>query len=106
VILATVTSSKAMSAVMGGLGVNGKLVILGADVEPLSLNAVAMIRTRQSVQGWPSGAPRDSEDALAFSVLTGVRAMIETVPLAQAPQAYERMMSGKARFRMVVLPRA
>jgi len=106
VVLATVTSSKAMSAVMGGLGVDGKLVILGADMEPLSLNTVPMIMARQSVQGWPSGAPHDSEDTLAFSVLTGVRAMIETVPLAQAPQAYERMMSGKARFRMVVLPHA
>jgi len=106
VVLATVTSSKAMSAVMGGLGVNGKLVILGADMEPLSLNAVPMIMARQSVQGWPSGAPHDSEDTLAFSVLSGVRAMIETVPLAQAPQAYERMMSGKARFRMVVTPRS
>ena len=85
---------------------NGKLVILGADMEPLSLNAVPMIMARQSVQGWPSGAPHDSEDTLAFSVLSGVRAMIETVPLAQAPQAYERMMSGKARFRMVVTPRS
>ena len=106
VILATVTSSKAMSAVLGGLGVNGKLVILGADMEPLSVSAVPMIMRRQAIQGWPSGSPRDSEETLAFSTLTGVRAIIETVPLAQAPQAYERMMSGKARFRMVVVPRA
>jgi D-arabinose 1-dehydrogenase-like Zn-dependent alcohol dehydrogenase len=106
VILATVTSSKAMSAVLGGLGVNGKLVILGADMEPLSVSAVPMIMRRQAIQGWPSGSPRDSEETLAFSTLMGVRAMIETVPLAQAPQAYERMMSGKARFRMVVVPRA
>jgi D-arabinose 1-dehydrogenase-like Zn-dependent alcohol dehydrogenase len=106
VILATVTSSKAMSAVLGGLGVNGKLVILGADMEPLSVSAVPMIMRRQAIQGWPSGSPRDSEETLAFSTLMGVRAMIETVPLTQAPQAYERMMSGKARFRMVVVPRA
>jgi D-arabinose 1-dehydrogenase-like Zn-dependent alcohol dehydrogenase len=106
VILATVTSSKAMSAVLGGLGVNGKLVMLGADMEPLSVSAVPMIMRRQAIQGWPSGSPRDSEETLAFSTLTGVRAIIETVPLAQAPQAYERMMSGKARFRMVVVPRA
>jgi D-arabinose 1-dehydrogenase-like Zn-dependent alcohol dehydrogenase len=106
VILATVTSSKAMSAVLSGLGVNGKLVILGADMEPLSVSAVPMIMRRQAIQGWPSGSPRDSEETLAFSTLSGVRAMIETVPLAQAPQAYERMMSGKARFRMVVVARA
>lgn len=104
VILATATNSKAMSAVMGGLGVDGKLVILGVDSEPMSIHALPMIMARQSIQGWPSGTPRDSEDTLTFSALTGVRAMIEVVPLAQAPQAYERMMSGHARFRMVVAP--
>jgi D-arabinose 1-dehydrogenase-like Zn-dependent alcohol dehydrogenase len=102
VILATASSSKATSAVMGGFGVDGKLVILGVDMEPLSINAVPMIISRQSIQGWPSGQPSDSEETLAFSVLTGVRAIIETVPLAQAAQAYERMMSGRARFRMVI----
>ena len=105
VILATATSSKAMGAVMSGLGVNGKLVILGADTEPMSINTLPMIMARQSIQGWPSGAPRDCEETLAFSAMAGVRAMIETVPLAQAPQAYERMLSGKARFRMVITPR-
>jgi D-arabinose 1-dehydrogenase-like Zn-dependent alcohol dehydrogenase len=102
VILATASSAKAMSAVMGGLGVDGKLVILGVDLEPLSINALPMIFSRQSIQGWPSGQPSDTEETLAFSVLTGVRAIIETVPLAHAPQAYERMMGGQARFRMVI----
>jgi D-arabinose 1-dehydrogenase-like Zn-dependent alcohol dehydrogenase len=104
VILATATSSKAMSATMSGLGVNGKLFILGADVEPMSISTLPLIMQRQSVQGWPSGAPKDSEETLAFSAMSGVRAMIETVPLSQAPQAYERMMSGKARFRVVITP--
>jgi len=102
VILATVTSTKAMSAVMSGLGVNGKLVILGADVEPMSISTLPMIMKRQSIQGWPSGAPKDSEETLSFSVLSGIRAMIEKVPLAKAPEAYARMMSGKARFRVVL----
>lgn len=102
VILATASNTKAMSAVLGGLGIDGKLVILGVDAEPLSVNVVPMILSRQSILGWPSGQPSDSEETLAFSALTGVRAMIETVPLAQAPQAYEKMMSGGARFRMVI----
>ena len=102
VILATASSSKAMSAVMGGLGIDGKLVMLGVDAEPLSVNAVPMIMSRQSIQGWPSGQPSDSEETLAFTALSGIRAMIETVPLAQAPQAYERMIGGHARFRMVI----
>jgi D-arabinose 1-dehydrogenase-like Zn-dependent alcohol dehydrogenase len=102
VILATAGNSKAMSAVMGGLSIDGKLVILGVDMEPLAINAVPMIMSRQSIQGWPSGQPSDSEETLAFSVLSGVRAMIETVPLALAAQAYERMMNGHARFRMVI----
>jgi D-arabinose 1-dehydrogenase-like Zn-dependent alcohol dehydrogenase len=102
VILATASSSKATAAVLGGLGIDGKLVMLGVDVEPLSINAVPMIMSRQSVMGWPSGQPSDSEETLAFSGLSGVRAMIETMPLSQAPQAYERMMSGHARFRVVI----
>ncbi len=104
VVLATAANSKAMSAVMGGLGIDGKLVILGVGSEPLSVDPVPMIMARQSIQGWPSGTPEDSEETLAFSALTGIRAMIETVPLKDAAAAYERMMSGKARFRMVVAP--
>jgi D-arabinose 1-dehydrogenase-like Zn-dependent alcohol dehydrogenase len=102
VILATASNSKAMTDVMGGLGIDGKLVILGVGSEPLQVNALPMIMGRQSIGGWPSGQPSDSEETLTFSVLSGVRAMIETVPLSQAPQAYEKMMDGHARFRMVI----
>ncbi len=102
VILATVTSGKAMSAVLGGLGVNGKLIIVGAAADPLEVPALALIGGRRSVQGWPSGTSVDSQDTLAFSVLTGVRAMTEVFPLERAAEAYERMMSGQARFRVVL----
>jgi D-arabinose 1-dehydrogenase-like Zn-dependent alcohol dehydrogenase len=102
VILATVTSGKAMSAVLGGLGVNGKLVIVGAADEPVEVNAGLFIGGRRSVIGWPSGTSIDSQDTLSFSVLTGVRAMTEIFPLERAAEAYEHMMSGKARFRAVL----
>ncbi len=102
VILATVTSGKAMTAVLGGLSVNGKLLIVGAAADPLEVPAVALIGGRRSIQGWPSGTSADSQDTLSFSVLTGVRAMTEVFPLERAAEAYERMMSGKARFRVVL----
>jgi len=102
VILATVTSAKAMSAVIGGLGVNGKLLVVGASADPIEVSPVQLISARRSIQGWPSGTAIDSEDTLAFSVLSGVRPMIETMPLERAAEAYERMMSGNARFRMVL----
>ena len=102
VILATVTSGKAMSAVLSGLGVNGKLIIVGAADEPLEVNAFLFIGGRRSVLGWPSGSSIDSEDTLSFSMLTGVRAMTEVFPLERAAEGYERMMSGKARFRAVL----
>jgi D-arabinose 1-dehydrogenase-like Zn-dependent alcohol dehydrogenase len=102
VILATVTDGRAMSAVLGGLGVNGKLVILGAAGDPLEVRAIPLIFGRRSIIGWPSGTSIDSQDTLAFSMLTGVRAMTETFPLERAPEAYEYMMSGKARFRAVL----
>ena len=102
VILATLTSGKAMSAVLGGLGVNGKLIIVGAADEPLEVNAFLFIGGRRSIIGWPSGNSIDSQDTLAFSVLTGVRAMNEIFPLERAAEAYEHMMSGKARFRAVL----
>jgi D-arabinose 1-dehydrogenase-like Zn-dependent alcohol dehydrogenase len=102
VILATVTDGRAMSAVLGGLGVNGKLVILGAASDPLEVRAIPLIFGRRSIIGWPSGTSIDSQDTLAFSMLTGVRAMTETFPLERAPEAYEYMMSGKARFRAVL----
>ena len=102
VILATVTSGDAMSAVLGGLGVNGKLVILGAAAEPLQVPGILLILGRRSIMGWPSGSSIDSQDTLAFSKLTGVRAMNEVFPLERAAEAYEHMMSGKARFRAVL----
>ena len=102
VILATVTSGKAMSAVLGGLAVNGKLIVVGAADEPLEVSAGLFIAGRRSIIGWPSGTSIDSQDTLAFSMLTGVRAMIEVFPLERAAEAYEHMMSGKARFRAVL----
>jgi D-arabinose 1-dehydrogenase-like Zn-dependent alcohol dehydrogenase len=102
VILATVTSGKAMSAVVGGLGVNGELVIVGAPPDPLEIPAVPLLFGRRSIVGWPSGSSIDSQDTLAFSVLTGVRPMTEVFPLERAAEGYERMMSGKARFRVVL----
>jgi D-arabinose 1-dehydrogenase-like Zn-dependent alcohol dehydrogenase len=102
VILATVTSGKAMSAVLGGLGVNGKLIVLGASAEPLEVPGVLLIGGRRSIMGWPAGTSIDSQDTLAFSVLTGVRSMNEVFPLERAAEGYELMMSGKARFRVVL----
>jgi D-arabinose 1-dehydrogenase-like Zn-dependent alcohol dehydrogenase len=102
VVLATVTSGDAMSATLGGLSVNGKLVILGAAAEPLQVPGVPLLLGRRSILGWPSGTSIDSQDTLAFSKLTGVRAMNEIFPLERAAEAYEHMMSGKARFRAVL----
>lgn len=102
VILATVTDGKAMSAALGGLSVNGKLMILGAPAEPLQVPAVPLLIGRRSITGWPWGTSVDSQDALSFSVLTGVRAMTQVFPLERAAEAYDFMMSGKARFRAVL----
>ena len=102
VILATVTNAEAMSATLGGLGVNGKLLVLGAPHEPLGVAAGPLIGGRRSVAGWYSGTSIDSQDTLSFSTLSGVRAMTEVYPLERAAEAYERMMSGKARFRVVL----
>ena len=102
VIIATVTSGKAMSEVLGGLGVNGKLIVLGVPADPLEVNPTLLVMGRRSIAGWPSGTSIDSQDTLSFSLLTGVRAMTEVFPLERAAEAYERMMSGKARFRVVL----
>jgi len=101
-ILATVTNGEAMSAAIGGLGREGKFVVLGAVPEPLKVNTLPMLGARQSLQGWPSGTAIDSEDTLKFSAMMGVRPLIEKYPLEKAGEAYERMMSGKARFRVVL----
>ncbi len=101
VILATVTSSEAMKAVIGGLSVNGTFMIIGA-VPSLEVPPLQLLQGRQSVEGWYSGTSIDSEDTLAFSVLSGVRSMNEAFPLERVNEAYERMLSGKARFRVVL----
>jgi D-arabinose 1-dehydrogenase-like Zn-dependent alcohol dehydrogenase len=102
VVLATVTNAEAMSATLGGLGVDGKLLVLGAPPEPLAVSAFALIGGRCAVAGWYSGTSIDSQDTLTFCTLTGVRASTEVYPLERATEGYERMMSGKARFRVVL----
>lgn len=101
-ILATVTNAKSMSATLGGLGINGKLVVLGAAHEPLEVPPLLLISGRRSVTGWPSGVAMDSQDTMNFSALTGVRSMNEVFPLERVDEAYQLMMSGKARFRVVL----
>jgi D-arabinose 1-dehydrogenase-like Zn-dependent alcohol dehydrogenase len=102
VVLATATSGKAMAAVLGGLGVNGKLIILGAATDAVPVVPAQLIGGRQSIMGWPSGTSMDSQDTLAFSVLTGVRSINQVFPLEHAAEAYDLMMSGNARFRVVL----
>ena len=102
VILATAPSSKAMSSLVAGLGVNGKLMVVGAAPDPIEVMPAQLIFGTRSIQGWASGIPTDSEDTLRFAELTGVRPMIEKYRLEQAGEAYARMMSGKAQFRVVL----
>jgi D-arabinose 1-dehydrogenase-like Zn-dependent alcohol dehydrogenase len=102
VILATAPSSRAMSELVNGLGPNGKLMVVGAAFDPIEVTPVQLISGSRSLQGWASGTPADTEDTLRFAELTGVRPMIETYPLEQASEAYARMLSGKAEFRVVL----
>jgi D-arabinose 1-dehydrogenase-like Zn-dependent alcohol dehydrogenase len=102
VILATAPSSKAMSELIDGLGPNGKLMVVGVTFDPIEVTPVQLISGSRSLQGWASGTPTDAEDTLRFAELTGVRPMIETYPLEKAAEAYARMMSGKAQFRVVL----
>jgi alcohol dehydrogenase/propanol-preferring alcohol dehydrogenase len=102
VILSTVTSAEAMGAVFGGLRPQGRLVVVGAAMDPIPVPAAMLIGGGKTIAGHASGTSRDSEDTLNFSVLSDVRPMIETVPLERAGEAYEKMMSGEARFRMVI----
>jgi D-arabinose 1-dehydrogenase-like Zn-dependent alcohol dehydrogenase len=102
VAIATAPDSKSISALVDGLGPNGKLVVIGASQEPLSVSPNQLLGQRRSIQGWASGTAKDSEDTMQFSGLTGVRPMIERYPLEKAAEAYERMLSGKARFRVVL----
>jgi D-arabinose 1-dehydrogenase-like Zn-dependent alcohol dehydrogenase len=102
VILATAPSSKAMSELIDGLGPNGKLMVVGVTFDPIEVTPVQLISGSRSLQGWASGTPTDAEDTLRFAELTGVRPMIETYPLEKAAEAYARMMSGRAQFRVVL----
>ena len=102
VILATAPSSKAMSELIDGLGPHGKFMIIGATADPIEVTPLQLIVGSRSMQGWWSGIPTDSEDTLHFCELTGVRPMVETYPLEKAAEAYDRMMSGKAQFRVVL----
>jgi D-arabinose 1-dehydrogenase-like Zn-dependent alcohol dehydrogenase len=102
VILATVPSGKAMGEILGGLAVNGKIVIIGASDQSIEVPPLLFIQGRRSLVGWPAGTSIDSQDTLSFSVLSGVRSMNEIFPLERAAEAYELMMSGKARFRCVL----
>ncbi len=102
VILATAPSSKAMSELIDGLGPNGKLMVVGVAFDPIQVTPVELISGVRSIQGWAAGTPADSEDTLRFAELSGVRPMIETYPLEKAAEAYDRMLSGKAQFRVVL----
>ena len=102
VILATAPSSKAMSELINGLGPNGKLMVVGAAFDPIEVTPIQLISGSRTIQGWASGTPADAEDTLRFAELTGVRPMIETYPLEKAAEAYARMMSGNAQFRVVL----
>ncbi len=102
VILATAPDSKSASALVDGLAANGTLMVIGAGTEPLTVTPIQMIGGRTTLRGWASGTARDSQDTMEFSAFSGVRPMIERYPLEKAAEAYQQMMSGKARFRVVL----
>jgi D-arabinose 1-dehydrogenase-like Zn-dependent alcohol dehydrogenase len=102
VILATAPSSKAMSELIDGLGPNGKLMVVGATTDPIEVTPVQLIFGSKTIQGWAAELPADSEDTMRFAELSGVRPMVETYPLEKAGEAYARMMSGNAQFRVVL----
>jgi D-arabinose 1-dehydrogenase-like Zn-dependent alcohol dehydrogenase len=102
IILATAPDSKSISALVDGLVANGTLLVIGAGAESLTVTPLQLIGGRSTIRGWASGTGKDSEDTLKFSSLTGVRPMIEKYPLEKAAEAYEQMISGRARFRVVL----
>ncbi len=102
-ILSTAPSGKAMSAMIDGLGALGKLVVIGASNDSIEVSPGQLIGGKRSIQGWAAGTSIDSEDTMRFSALSGVRPMIEKFPLARAAEAYDRMMSGQAKFRVVLM---
>ena len=103
VILATAVSSKAMSPLVSGLAPRGRMIVVGIDAVPLAISAAALVMGSRSIEGALTGSSIDNEDTLSFSVLQGVRPMIEAVPLEEAPQAYAKMMRNEARFRLVLV---
>jgi D-arabinose 1-dehydrogenase-like Zn-dependent alcohol dehydrogenase len=104
VILATAPSGAAISSLVPGLARHGKLLLVAAPPDPISVNAGLLIGGSKAIQGWASGTSIDSEDTLNFCALTGIRPMIETFALADAAAAYERMITNSARFRVVLVP--
>jgi alcohol dehydrogenase len=102
VVLATAGSSEAMSATIDGLRHNGELIVLGADPAPIQVSPFQLISTSRTVHGHPSGTARDVEETLRFAALTGIRPLTETRPLDEVAAAYERMLSGDARYRVVL----
>ncbi len=104
VILATAPSAKLISSIADGLGVDGTLLVVGATPDPIEVSPIQLITGRRRIQGWPSGHARDSEETLAFAALTGVRPMTETYPLGRVAEAFQRLMSNGARFRVVLIP--
>ena len=102
VILATAPDSKSMSELIDGLGPNGKLMVIGAGAEAIEVTPIQLIPGSRTIQGWAAGTAADSEDTLRFAELSGIRPMIETYPLEKVTEAYERMLSGKAEFRVVL----
>jgi len=101
-IAATVASGKATSDVVSGLSVNGQLIVIGAPGDPLEVEATQLVLARRSIVGWPSGTSIDIQDTLSFSMLSGVSPRMEVFPLERAAEACDHMMSGKARFRVVL----
>jgi D-arabinose 1-dehydrogenase-like Zn-dependent alcohol dehydrogenase len=101
-IVATAPDSKSMSALVDGLGPNGTLMVIGAGMEPLTITPTQLIFGNKVIRGWASGTARDSQDTLEFSTLSGVRPMIERYPLQKVTEAYDQMISGRARFRVVL----
>jgi propanol-preferring alcohol dehydrogenase len=103
VIVATAPNSRVISTLVNGLGRNGMLLAIAGTMDPIEVSPAQLIRNRRSVQGWPSGSSKDSEDTLNFCALTGIRPMIEEFPLEDAAKAYERMITNRARFRVVLV---
>ena len=103
VIVATAPNAKAMAELVDGLGLDGRMIVIGLDSEKIGISPLQLIPIRTGVQGWPSGSSLDSEDTMKFSVLMGVRPMVEKFPIEKGVDAYERMVSGKARYRAVIV---